>query len=143
MRGFAVGADAGVEVELAAPEPPRLLDHPVEQRRGVPVAAVVGHRRQVVAVQRLTPGEMVVHAEARRRHRLLATVDEDRNEAIAGGSLYVVHAAHEIVCGADVRPENEHRFGREVRLARSELPDHPPIWDMFFAGLTKPGLLIK
>src|SRR5215472_17069030 len=143
VRSLTVGLHAGVEAEFAAAQPPRLLDHPVHQRRRVALPAMPRQRRQIVAVQGVTPGEIVVDAKPGRGHRLLASLDEESDQPVAGGALNFVHEPDEVVGRADVWAQLEHRFGCEMGFSADELSDQPPIWDMFFAGFTKPGWLIR
>jgi hypothetical protein len=63
VRGLALGANAGIEVDLVAAEAPGLVLQPIHERPTVAAAAEGGAGRQVVHIQREAPREEVACPE--------------------------------------------------------------------------------
>src|SRR3954466_1218527 len=87
MRGLAVGADARIEMQLIAVEPPRLRDEPVHEPSGVTAAAISRAGRDVVHVDDPAPREEVRDPEAADRGRVLISRLEARDEPVSLASL--------------------------------------------------------
>jgi len=105
MRVGPIAGGGGVEVELTTLETNGFIDHPVEQEPGMSGAPVLGPRRQIVAVQRVTPGEMVDHTEARRGGCLLVAIGEGGDQSVSLTPLAAVDDRNEILRGAELRAE--------------------------------------
>src|SRR5690348_8644308 len=127
MGGGAVRSDARVQMELATAKSLSLLDHPVQQQPCVPATAKRAPGRKVVAVERVTPCQVVEHPKSGRGGRLLAVAVEGSNQPVALLALLLIHCAHEVRGRADMRSKLQHRDVREVGFPGNELSDHPPI----------------
>jgi pimeloyl-ACP methyl ester carboxylesterase len=123
----AVQADARVEVQLIAVEPPSLLQQPVEQ--GTAVAPATGLRagRKIVDVQVMPPGEVMSGAKAGHRHRSALPGLERRDQAVALGPLQIVDLPGEGPLVREVRAKAAHRLEGEGGLRRQQLADHGAI----------------
>src|SRR5207253_6878313 len=91
----------------------------------------------------MPPGKHVEHTKARHRHRVHIVLHEESGKTVALRPHDRVHVADEHRLRADVRSELEHRLVGEVRRPGLQLLNHPPICDMFLAGLMNPGWLIR
>src|SRR5260370_13540434 len=104
---------------------------------------MLGPSREVVAVQGPAPREHVDDAKARGCSRLDVVLDEEADHAVTLWPLDRVDTLDENRLRADVRPELEHRLIDKMGRPRLKLLDHPPIWDIDFPRLMKPGWLIR
>src|SRR6266700_152984 len=143
MSVGAVGTQPGVEMKRVQVKTLRFVDHPVHQLPGVPLAAVVESGAEVVAVQCVTPRQHVEDAEPRHSDRVRVLFDEEPDQPVALGPQVVVNVLGEHGLGCDAGPELQHCLVSEMGTSGLELLDHPPIWDMFLAGLMNPGWLIR
>src|ERR1700694_2349105 len=91
----AIRARPGIEMELAAAKPPRLLDHPVDELARVPFASVRGQGSEVVAVEGVTPEEVVHDTKPRRRDGMDVSFDEASDQPVTLGPLHSVDAFDE------------------------------------------------
>jgi hypothetical protein len=117
---LALGDHRGVQVELAAAEPARLLLAPVEQRRSVAAPPRLRERREVVDVDGVAREQRPQHAEAGHGHD--SPVLEDADDPVALRTLLLVHTADELGLVRVVRAERAHRLEGERRLPRRDLP---------------------
>src|ERR1700736_3187559 len=95
MRIEALGPRARVEMKLAALEPPRLGQQPLEERSTVALAPSVGAGAEVVDVQVATPREAVSHAEPGDGHRLLLLRHERADQPVTGRTKHAIHVLGE------------------------------------------------
>src|SRR4029077_12749777 len=105
--------------------------------------AVLVARPEVVAVQGVAPGQVVHDPEAGHRRRVEIVLDDKPDQRVALWSQDLVYVIGKRCLGADVRTQLEHRLVSQVSRRRLDLLDHPPIWDIDFAGLMNPGWLIR
>ena len=110
-------------MQLAAPEPLRLVDEPIEQRPGMTLASSIGGSREIIDVEVVTPGKTVPDAKAGHGHGVLSTGSEGSDQPVARGAQDAVYMLDERslvpVCGSKL----VHRAMREACLTRRELPD--------------------
>ena len=88
-------AGVRVEVQLAAAARAPLVDEPVQQRPGVPLAASIGGGREIVDVEVVPPGKAVPNAKAGDRRGVLCAGSEHGREPVAGGTQDGVHVLDE------------------------------------------------
>src|SRR5216683_5190926 len=139
----AVGPRPGIQVELVAVEALGLVDEPVHELACVALAPMLEPRAEVVAVQRMAPGQHMDDPESGHRDGQWVVLDEEARQAVALRPKDAVDMLGEYRLRPDVRSELQDRLVSEVGRPGVELLDHPPICDMFLAGLMNPGWLIK
>src|ERR1700694_1845698 len=100
----AIRARPGIEMELAAAKPARLLDHPVDELARMPFASVRGQSSEVVAVEGVTPEEVVHDTETRRRDGMDVSFDEGSDQPVTPGPLHSIDALDESCLVAHGRP---------------------------------------
>src|ERR1700680_1458662 len=90
VRVEPLGTGPRVQVQLTASEPLPLLQKPVEERSGVPLAPRVGNGGEVVDVEVVTPRQAVGDAKAGHCCRLLSTGQEGTEEPVARGAEHMI-----------------------------------------------------
>jgi len=128
VRVGAVPTDAGVEVELVAPQSTTLGDEPVEQASRMPSASGVGQRGEIVDVEVSAPAEAVTQTEAGDRDRRRCRLLERGDEAVPLLPHGLVDGTHERSLVDKVGAQDAHRGERQACLPHRELSDHGPPW---------------
>jgi hypothetical protein len=76
-----------IEMNLVAPQSPRFIEDPFQQRTCVTAASMPRRGDEVVDVKVMAPGQVVRRAKAGHRHGILVFALECRNQAVTFGAL--------------------------------------------------------
>src|SRR6202023_3011947 len=101
VRVSAVWPGSRVEMELVTFESPGLVDHPVHEPARVSLLAVLVSGAEVIAVQRLTPREVMDDPKPRDGGGVKVLFGEKPDQAVALRAQHLVDVVGERQLGAD------------------------------------------